>query len=386
MLKVTMISNFINHHQMPFCEEMYKRLGDNFCFIQTEPMEQERADMGWAVDEESIPYLRLLYKDERECKRLINMCDMLLVGWQEREDLILPRIQAGKLTVRISERIYREGQWRFISPRGLIRKYKEHIRFRKKKNVFLLCNGAYVASDFHLIRSYPGRMFKFGYFPKFRELDWSKKPPMEKSIEIVWAGRFIELKHPEYVVRLAADLVDMGFKFRIHFVGSGPMEDMLKLRVKEGKLEDYVYFYGFLKPEDVRELMDRCHIHLFTSNYLEGWGAVVNEGMNSGCAEVVCEQVGAAPFLIRHGVNGLLYEAGYENFCEQVLSLMEDTPLIEELGRRAYETIAETWNASCAADRILELYENYTTGKVVPPRQGPLSIAKVIKPLIEQNE
>ena len=380
MLKVTMISNFINHHQIPFCEEMYKRLGENFTFIQTEPMEQERADMGWAVEEENIPYLRLLYKDEAECRRLINHCDMLLVGWQEREDLILPRIKAGKLTVRISERIYREGQWKAISPRGLVRKFKEHIRFRNKKNAILLCNGAYVASDFNLIKAYPKRMYKFGYFPKFRELDWSKKPPVEE-LELVWAGRFIELKHPEYVVRLAADMADLGLQFRIHFIGSGEMEDMLKLRVKEGELEDNVYFYGFLKPEEVRKIMDKCHIHLFTSNYLEGWGAVVNEGMNSGLAEVVCDQVGAAPYLIKHGRNGLLYDGTYEDFRTQVFSLIDDPELISELGHNAYDTIANLWNASNAADQIINLYEGYTNNKINPPKEGPLSVAKVIRPL-----
>lgn len=380
MLKVTMISNFINHHQMPFCEEMYKRLGDNFHFIQTEPMEQERADMGWSVDEENIPYLKLLYKEEGECRRLINHCDMLLVGWQEREDLILPRIEAGKLTVRISERIYREGQWKAISPRGLIRKYKEHIRFRSKGNVYMLCNGAYVASDFNLIKAYPGKMFKFGYFPKFRELDWSVKPSMDE-LEFIWAGRFIELKHPEYIVRLAADMADLGLRFRIHFVGSGPMEDMLKQRVKEGELEDFVYFYGFMKPEEVRELMDRCHIHLFTSNYLEGWGAVVNEGMNSGLAEVVCEQVGAAPFLIEHGENGLLFDGSYEDFRTQVFSLIDDKELIEKLGKKAYETIANTWNASNATEQLIRFYDNYQGRKIDPPAEGPMSVAKVIKPL-----
>ena len=38
--------------------------------------------------------------------------------------------------------------------------------------------------------------------------------------------------------------------------------------------------------------MEKCHIHIFTSNHLEGWGAVVNEAMNSGCCEVANVQAG----------------------------------------------------------------------------------------------
>ena len=36
----------------------------------------------------------------------------------------------------------------------------------------------------------------------------------------------------------------------------------------------------------------------------EGWGAVVNEAMNSGCAVVADHMIGAAPWLIRQGENG----------------------------------------------------------------------------------
>lgn len=379
-MKITMISNYINHHQIPFSDEMYKRLGDDYCFIQTEPMEEERSNMGWGVDEEKIPYLKLVYEDEEECRRRIMDCDLLIAGWQDREDLILPRMKAGKLTLRSSERLYREGQWKAISPRGLVRKFKEHTRFRNSKSAHLLCAGAYVPSDFNIVKAYPGKMYKFGYFPEFRPLDYSKKPPMD-TIEIIWAGRFMPLKHPEFVVRLAADLVDDGYNFHIHMVGNGELDELLKEKVKEAELEDLVSFYGFLKPQEVRELMDTCHIHLFTSNYLEGWGAVVNEGMNSGLAEVVNSEVGAAPFLIKHEKNGLIYREGsYEDFREQVYRLMEDHSLIEKLGKAAYETIETQWNPAVAAQRIIEFYENYQKGEVNPPEDGPLSIAPVVAP------
>lgn len=379
-MKITMISNYINHHQMPFSGEMYKRLGDDYCFIQTEPMEEERSNMGWGVDEEEIPYLKLAYKDEEECRRRIMDCDLLIAGWQDREDLILPRLEAGKLTLRSSERLYREGQWKAVSPRGLLRKYKEHTRFRKLDSAHLLCAGAYVPSDFNIVKAYPGKMYKFGYFPEFRPLDYSKKPSMD-TIEMIWAGRFIPLKHPEFVVRLAADLIDEGYIFHIHFVGSGEMEDLLRTKVNEAELEDVISFYGFLKPTEVRELMDGCHIHLFTSNYLEGWGAVINEGMNSGLAEVVNSEVGAAPFLIKHEKNGLIYREGsYEDFRAQVKRLLDNHELIEKLGRAAYETIETQWNAAVAVDRIIEFYENYQKGVVNPPKEGPLSVAPVVAP------
>ena len=43
---------------------------------------------------------------------------------------------------------------------------------------------------------------------------------------------------------------------------------------------------GALKPADVRKEMERADIFLFTSDYKEGWGAVLNEAMNARCAIV----------------------------------------------------------------------------------------------------
>lgn len=382
-LTVTMISNYINHHQMPFSDAMYEKLGNDYCFIQTERMEKERSDMGWGVDENAIPYLKLLYEDEVSCIDKIMNSDILIVGWQEKEELILPRIEAGKFTVRVSERIYREGQWKFLSPKGLIRKYKEHTRFRKSNNVYLLCAGAYVASDFSLVKAYPDKMLKFGYFPKFRELKVDLKPSAEDEIQIIWAGRFIPLKHPEFAVNMAAELKEKGYKFHLHFIGSGEMEGELKSMSHNKGLDEYITFYGFVSPDKVREIMDKCHIHIFTSNYLEGWGAVVNEGMNSACLEIVNSEVGAAPFLIKHGENGLLYKKGsYDDFIKQVSLAFENPKLINEYGYRAYETIKKYWNAENAANELLSFYGRYLNGKAMDdlPKDGPMSKAIIIKP------
>ena len=196
-MKVVFISNYINHHQLPFCNAMRKRLGEDFIFIQSQPMEEERKTMGWSLNLDQISYVKCLYnpEEEEECKNLIEEADVVLAGWTDRIDLVIKRMSQHKLTVRISERIYREGQWKFISPKGLAAKYKEHIRFRKDP-AYLLCAGAYVASDFNLIHAYPDKMYKFGYFPTARRYHLDKLFAMKDSsgmIEIVFAGRFINI-------------------------------------------------------------------------------------------------------------------------------------------------------------------------------------------------
>lgn len=379
----TFVSNYINHHQIPLCDALYERLGRGFAFIQTMPMEAERVEMGWGVAENEIPYVMCLYEDEYECLKRIMESDVVLFGWTGREDIVMPRLQSGKTTLRVSERLYREGQWKAVSPRGLIAKYREHIRYRKE-NVCMLCAGAYAASDFHLIGAYPDKLFKWGYFTKLRTYGdgaFAAMKPKEGPLQIVWAGRFIPLKHPEYAVRLGAALQKNGHAFRIHMLGGGEMEAALKQEIRREGLSESFVFYGYTGPEQVRDVMEKCHIHLFTSNHLEGWGAVVNEGMNSGCVEVVDARVGAAPFLIRHGENGLLYQSGsYDEMEALVFDLFENWEARQAMGRAAYETIRDMWNAEHAAAALLQFSDRLRQGKIVPEKEGPLSPAPVIKP------
>ena len=379
----TFVSNYINHHQIPLCEALYRELGEDYTFIQTMPMEQERVAMGWGVDVHSLPYVQCLYEEEYDCLKKIAESDVVLFGWTGREDIAASRLASGRTTLRVSERLYREGQWKVISPRGLAAKYKEHIKYRRQ-NVCMLCAGAYTASDFHLIGAYPDKLFRWGYFTALRTYDedrFTYMKPDDGTLHIVWAGRFIPLKHPEYMVRLAKTLAGRGCRFLIHMLGDGEMEPQIRQDVAKGGLEKYFHFYGYTEPEQVRDVMEKCHIHIFTSNHLEGWGAVVNEGMNSGCVEVVNAQVGAAPYLIRHGENGLVYPEGrYEKMEELVIDLFDHWEARKKMGRAAYETIRDTWNAEHAAQELLRFTRGLQRGEITPAQTGPLSVASVISP------
>lgn len=393
-MQIVFISNYMNHHQKPFCDAMYRKLGDNFIFIQSEPMEEERSSMGWKVELEKIPYLICFYEQEEKCVDLIQNAQVVIAGWTKHINLVIKRMQSHKLTIRISERIYREGQWKAISPRGLMAKYAEHIRF-KNDPVYMLCAGAYVASDFNLIKAYPNKMFKFGYFPSMRKYNLEELFKLKDSsgmIEIVFAGRFMKLKHPEYMIWLARDLMEENDrrkqrgepllpKFRIHMVGAGDIEHPLRRMVTEYKLLDNVLFYGFQSPEKVRAIMERCHIHVFPSNELEGWGAVVNEAMNSACAVVACAEAGAVPYLIKQWDNGVAFQGNdYDKMKEAVRYLMTHGVEREQMATKAYKTIIDQWNADNVVETLVYMIDGWMEGLSHPPAEGPLSLAEVVSP------
>jgi glycosyltransferase involved in cell wall biosynthesis len=356
-MKLTFVSNYINHHQIPFCNAMYKELHGEFCFIQTMEMEEERVRMGWA--EERPVYVKYSYEEPELCRKLITESTVVLFGGCEDETWLVQRLRIGKPTFRYHERIYKTGQWKMITPRGLIRKYKDHIRYRHKP-VYLLCAGAYVPSDFALLHAYPHKMFRWGYFPETKRYDDDKLMAMkeEQMITILWAGRFLDWKHPELAVLCAAYLRDRKYIFHMDIIGNGDKEEHVKELIRSRHLEDVVTLLGYRTPKEVRSYMEKAGIFLVTSDREEGWGAVVNEAMNSGCAVVANHHIGAAPYLIRHGVNGLIYrDHKPEDLFAQTEKLMKNGAYRRKLGLEAYHTIQSTWNAEQAAKRLLHLME-----------------------------
>jgi len=391
-MKITFVSNYINHHQIPLSEYLYGQLGEDYRFVQTEPMDEERRMMGWGEGAGTLPWLICSYEQPEAVRQLIDGSDVVIFGGCEQEELIHQRLCDKKPVLRYSERIYKEGQWRFITPRGLIRKYHDHIRFRRGP-AYLLCAGAYVASDYHLIHAYPGKMLRFGYFTRLiRYEDCHAKRADHKVPVIMWAGRVMDLKHPADALEVAADLKNEGFSFTLLMAGGGEREQELKNLAHEKELDDIVQFTGFMKPEQVREHMERADIFLFTSDHREGWGAVLNEAMNSGCAVAANEAAGASPYLINDGENGYLYPNGNVAYLKEcVRRLLADPALRRRMGSRAYETIHDVWNPQRAAVGLLSLCRQIIertadggrapgAGELMLPAGGPCSPAPLIHP------
>ncbi|MDE6688171.1 MAG: glycosyltransferase family 4 protein [Lachnospiraceae bacterium] len=382
-MQIVFVSNYINHHQLPFCKAMLAQNEGEFFFIQTEPMEQERTAMGWALDVKEYPFVRCYYEEPESCQKLIDEGEIVIFGGVEEESYIEPRLESGKLTIRCSERIYKEGQWKFISPRGLKKKYHDHIRYRKK-NVYLLCAGGYVASDFQLIRAYPGKMFVWGYFPEFIEYradELMDHKNADGSTEILWAGRMIDWKHPEHAIEAVKDVLKEDPKIHLTMAGGGEMEPQLKQMAAELGVEGSITFTGYLNPKEIREKMLAADIFLFTSDYKEGWGAVLNEAMNSGCAVIASSGIGAVPYLLRHGKNSMVYRNGKKKELKQyVRELVEQKGMCRSLGLAAYETIRNTWNADVAATNLLRLLRSIRMEQPEAAVSGPASCADIIAP------
>lgn len=269
-VKITFISNFLGPHQLPFCKAMVNRLGEDFKFVATEPMTEERIKLGWSLDKDTYPFeIKANESNElqKKAEQLAIESDVVIIG-SAPDSYIIPRLKRNKLT------------------------------------------------------------------------------------------------------------------FKMTLIGTGEMEEQLHNMIRDKSLEDCVEMPGAMKASEVRSYMEKADIYLFTSDFNEGWGAVLNESMNSGCAVVASHAIGSVPFLIKDEENGPIYENGNQKQLEQqVCRLMDDAEYRMKLGLNAYHTIADLWNADVAAERLIDLCENIIFAKKTksPYENGICSEAKVME-------
>ena len=383
-MKIVFISNYITPHQIPLCTQFYQRYGSNFAFVETMKIDGT-LPIGWRAKQQEYPFVldtEYVAKYRAEVDNRIMDADVVIIG-SAPDEFIIPRLKAGKLTFKYAERFYKTGLNVKNFAHSAIGTWLHHGRLQKY-SLFMLCASAYTPCDCAFFGNYKNRMYCWGYFPETRVYHIEEliaKKQSKTCPVLLWAGRLISWKHPEAAIVAAGMLKKAGYQFLLRIIGTGEMELVLTAMIAEYGVEDCVSLLGQKTPEDVRSYMEDADIFLFTSDYNEGWGAVLNESMNSGCAVVASHAIGAVPYLVKHNENGLVYRSGdVDGLYENLKYLLDNPGEQERLGYTAYETITGLWNAEVAAQRLVKLSEHLLAGEKSPDlyEDGPCSTAKVI--------
>ena len=371
-MKVAFFSNYLSIHQIPFCEEM-SRLSD-FTFVATTPFNQERLGHGYTDLNLKYPFVLNAYLNQQnkiEAKKLAIDADIVILG-HAPFCYAKNRLRQNRITFMYSERPCKENDaW----IKEILRSVKYRIKYPKNKPLYMLCASSYTASDYEKYGVFIGKCYKWGYFPKRIQYENVEKILQNKEPNsIIWVARMLDWKHPEVCVALADRLQRDGYDFHVHMIGNGPMFKKVEQMIRDLKLEKYITLYGTLNPEEVRSHMEKAEVFLFTSDRNEGWGAVLNESMNSLCIPVSSIEAGATGFLIHHSVNGYAFEIYDQNTLISIIKSIFDNPLKGKLiANNAYKTISDAWNAKEAAERLLVLSNVLLCGKETPYSDGPCS-------------
>lgn len=352
-MKITFYSNFLNHHQLPFCNEMINILGENFRFVATEKIPEERLKLKYDDLNDKYSFVVKAYEDEQKALELAKKSDVVILGSASTKYLRISQKEK-KICFRYSEHVYKTS--------NLISNIKLYllILLRKsllERNVYMLCSSAFAENDYYIAGAYINKCYKWGYFPEtIVYKDINDIIDKKKKHSILWVGRFLKWKHPETVIEISNKLKKEGYNCSVEMIGTGPLKNRIKELIEENDLNDIITLYDSMPAKEIRKKMEKSEIFLFTSDRGEGWGAVLNESMNSGCAVIASHSIGSVPFLIKNMKNGLIYEDGnIDDLFEKVMILFNGEKSTKKLGIEAYKTITKLWNSKVAANRLVNL-------------------------------
>lgn len=378
-MTISFFTNYVNHHQIPLADELYKILGNNYHYIAICDTKELIKSMSGYSDIER-PYLIHAYENDYSINIAMNLAvnsDVMIYGSVECLPFVRSRFVAGKhkLIFEVGERWLKKGLVNLLSP-NLIRYKLLYHTLCPKDSAFKLCASAYAAHDENIMFSFKNKCLKWGYFTAVPDIDidyYIKSKRVLSTIRILWVARFLHWKHPEKMLQLAMKLRNAKFDFVIDMIGEGPLFNNVKAKISTLNLENYVNLLGVMPNQQVVKKMREYHIFCFTSDKREGWGAVLNEAMSAGCCPVVDRHIGSAPFLIHDGKNGFMYDGDVNDFTKKIEFLIRHQDAREQMSIEAYRTMTNEWNPRVAAQRLVEFCNSYFSGTPYRWESGPMS-------------
>ena len=173
------------------------------------------------------------------------------------------------------------------------------------------------------------------------------------SVVVGIAARLNPVKDIATLVRGFAIAHQSCPKLRLLIAGDGEQMDMLKKLSAELGVERQVCFAGWIADTD--SFYHAIDINTLTS-LSETFPYSLTEGARAALP-TVASRVGGVPYLIEHGIHGLLFEAGdAEGLARCLVSLAQDPTLREHLGQRLYQRAKADFSLESTLERQLTIY------------------------------
>lgn len=194
--------------------------------------------------------------------------------------------------------------------------------------------------SFDLYRSYgvrPSAMFKSHLCAN--NDDFARSPDRARDVDLLFCGRFVELKQPLFALGVAAATARrLGRRVRMLFVGSGELEGELSAAAAQCAGDVETEFAGFARQSELPAHYARARLLLFPT-LGDTWGVVANEACAAGVPVLTCEAAGVAGELVRDGESGLVLPLDGECWAEAAAWLLTDDAALAALSGRARDLV-----------------------------------------------
>ena len=146
---------------------------------------------------------------------------------------------------------------------------------------------------------------------------------LDKEYDAIFIGRLEKNKGIDLLLETASKLKTQILNFKMIIIGSGPLKENLKFKIKNLKLQDVVLLYGWAKDQkEIAELLNRSKI-LIMPSYNEGGPRVVVEALACG-VPVLATNVGIVPDLLKNGSGGEIIAWKADDIAQKASELLNN--------------------------------------------------------------
>jgi len=174
------------------------------------------------------------------------------------------------------------------------------------------------------------------------------------KLRIGSVGRMVKLKHQISLLQALQHLQEkIRADIEIHFFGDGECLTELEEFSKTNQLENRIVFHGLVTDRSL--IYNNIDVLAVTSE-TEGLSLAIIEAMAYSCP-VLATSVGGNPRLVLSGETGYLFAYNDVNELAALMEkLVNDKPLLKELGTKAKKHINEHFSLQNTAQKYLQLY------------------------------
>lgn len=155
---------------------------------------------------------------------------------------------------------------------------------------------------------------------------FAMRPPRGRAAsmpKLVSVGRLSSEKGQVVLLNACKNLIDRGVRLELTFVGSGPLEALLREEIGLQGLQDVVRLSGELPPEEVRKELESADLFCLTS-FAEGLPISIMEAMAMG-VPVISTAISGIPELVVNGETGRTVPPGnVEALADAIAEMLAD--------------------------------------------------------------
>ena len=160
----------------------------------------------------------------------------------------------------------------------------------------------------------------------------------------------------EFILNVVKPVFDKGKKFHLFIAGRDEMNGKIKEVIQENNLDKVVTYLGFIK--DIDKYFQRSDIFILPSIEREGCPTSILEAM-SYAKPTIAFNIDGIPELIKNGEQGFLIDAyNYKDFQKALLSLLENKPLREQMGKSALSRQKKIFNIDQFTSKHIQCFES----------------------------